>query len=112
MAAVCRIGDLSLGENVGCNLVGTAIVNGSPTVFANGAAVATVGSNLFPHFCFRGQQLVSHTNRTISVGSPTVFVNGSAVACIGAKITAVASPGDTPCTDSMRQGSPTVFAAI
>ena len=117
MAALSGVGDLSLGEKVGCFLPPTAIVNGSPNVFVNGKAVATIGSQLFPHFCFRpnphgpGEQLVSHTQRTISAGSPTVFVNGLSAAFVGSPIIAIATPADTPCTDMVIQGSPDVFVA-
>lgn len=112
MPAIARIGDLSFGEQVGCFLPPTAIVNGSPNVLIEGRAAATVGSTLFPHFCFRGNQLVSHTNRTISTGSPTVFINGKAAATIGSTIIATASPGDTPCTDTVAAGAATVTCAL
>ena len=110
-AGVCRVGDTSLLENVGCVLPATAIIVGSPTVFAEGLAVAFIGSNLFSHSCTDGTKKISHTFRTISQGSPTVFVNGQAVAYIGCKITAIASPPDIPCTDMMAKGSATVFVA-
>lgn len=107
--AISRIGDISLGEDVGCKLVPTQIMNGSSNVFVNGKAAATIGSRLFSHLCFRGEQLVAHTNRAISDGSPTVFINGQAAASIGSKIIATATPSDTPCTDTIVQGSPNVF---
>lgn len=98
--ALSGIGDMSNGEQVGCNLFPTPILSGSPNVFVNGKAVATEGSILPPHFCFIGNTLISHTNRSISSGSPTVYVNGKAAAAIGSLVN---------CGDTIAQGSPTVF---
>lgn len=100
--ALSAIGDLTLGEDVGCKLFPTPILSGSPTVFVNGKAAATIGSRLLPHFCFIGNTLISHTNRVVTTGSPTVFINGQAAACIGSL---------TDCGDTVAQGSPTVFVA-
>lgn len=118
MAALSAVGDLTLGEYVGCKLIPTPIMDGSPTVFVNGKAVATVGSKVFPHFCFRpnpngpGEQLVAHRKRIIITGSPTVFINGKPAATIGSKIFAIPTPPNVPCTDTIVQGSPTVFVPI
>jgi uncharacterized Zn-binding protein involved in type VI secretion len=100
--ALSGIGDLTTGEDVGCKLFPTPLLSGSPNVFVNGKAVATVGSTVLPHFCFIGNTLISHTNRVVTTGSPTVFVNGRAAACIGSL---------TDCGDTVAQGSPTVFVA-
>ena len=100
--ALSSIGDMTLGEMVECKMPPTAILSGSPTVFVNGKAVATIGSKVFTHFCFVGDKLIVHANRTITTGSPTVFVNGMAAACIGSTV---------DCTDIVVQGSPTVFVS-
>ena len=100
--ALSGIGDLTTGEDVVCKLFPTPILSGSPNVFVNGKAAATVGSRVLPHFCFIGNTLISHTNRVVTVGSPTVYINGLAAAGIGSL---------TDCGDTIAQGSPTVFVA-
>lgn len=99
--ALSTIGDMTLGENVGCQMPPTAILNGSPNVFINGKSAATVGSKVFSHFCFIGNTLISHTNRVVTTGSGTVFINGKAAATIGSKI---------DCGDIVAKGSANVFS--
>ena len=101
--AIARIGDMTIGEQVECKMPPTAILKGSPNVFVNSRAAATVGSNLFSHFCFAGDRLISHTNRIITQGSPTVFVNRRAAAHIGSVV---------DCRDIVVQGSSNVFIGV
>lgn len=101
--AISTIGNMTTGENVGCQMFPTPIMKGSPNVFVNGKPVATVGSKVLSHFCFIGNTLISHTNRVITSGSPTVSVNGQAVAHIGSLV---------DCTDTVASGSPNVSVGV
>lgn len=103
MSAISRIGDYTLGEFVGCFLPATPILDGSPNVFANGKAVATIGSNLPTHQCNIGNTVIIHSGRVISTGSGKVFVNGKAAASIGSQIN---------CGDTVANGSPNVFVGL
>lgn len=101
--AIARIGDMTIGEQVECKMPPTAILKGSPNVLINGRAAATIGSNVFTHFCFAGDRLISHTKRIITQGSSTVLINGQAAAHIGSVV---------DCTDIVVQGSPNVFIGV
>lgn len=96
---IATVGDMTAGENVGCQMFPTPILTGSVNVFAAGRPVAFVGSAVQPHFCYIGWTLIVHAGRVVVTGSPTVFVNGRAAACVGSLI---------DCGDVVVQGIPTV----
>lgn len=93
MAAVTRIGDLTKGH---AGFHPTRLLEGSPTVFANGRAVGTIGKVYARHT--NGKS--AHVGR-LSSGSATVFANGRSVGRIGDSLS---------CGDTIAQGSSTVFA--
>ena len=93
MSAITRIGDLTRGH---AGFHPTRLLEGSPTVFANGRAVGTIGKVYAIHR--NGKS--AHIGR-LSSGSATVFINGRAVGRVNDKLS---------CGDTVAQGSPTVFA--
>lgn len=92
MSAVTRIGDFTQGH---C-FFPVALQSGSPTVFANGRAVGTIGGTFPQHSCGKRRH-----SGILASGSATVFANGRAVGRIGDAVS---------CGDTVAQGSPTVFA--
>lgn len=88
MPAVARLNDaiegMTDGEHAGhifphppCTITGHIDGNCSPNVFANGIAIARVGSTTFESDC------CDDGAGTVAEGSSTVFVNGIAVARLG-----------------------------
>lgn len=91
MPAVSRISDMTCGH---C-FFPVPVLDGAPNVFANGMAVAFIGSKFPEHKCGK-----SVHKGVLAKGSSTVFANGRAVSRIGDQLS---------CGDRMAKGSPTVF---
>ena len=85
---IARIGDLTTGH--GCHPPQT-IIEGSPSVFLDGLAVARVGDSVSAHTC--GSD--THDGVIMSNGS-NIFVNGQEIARVGCPI----SCGGTVATGS------------
>ncbi len=92
MPNLCRVGDT--------NQTGGAIMNGAPTVFANGLNVGQLGNQLTPHAPWKKPH-PPHNKATITSASPTVFADGKPVARV--------TSGNS-CGHSMVNGSSDVFA--
>lgn len=87
MAKLSRKGD--------ANTKGGKIMQGAPTVFANGIAVGIHVSQITPHPKGKPHEIAKTTG-----GSPTVFADGKPVLRVGSGCS---------CGDNINQGSPDVF---
>ena len=91
MPSATRIGDMTAGH---C-FFPVPLLDGAPTVFANGIAIGVIGGKYPPHTCGKSKHQGS-----LAKGSATAFACGRAIGRIGDQLS---------CGDTVAQGSPTVF---